>query len=70
MNELIDRAGIALEIPDKLFVLPAFLERRETDLLIELHRLCHLADMQRVGSQFVERHRWSPFHWCVDQLER
>src|SRR5262249_20580388 len=34
----------------------------EADLLIELHRLGHLADMQGVGSQFVKRHRWFPFH--------
>jgi hypothetical protein len=35
MYKLIDRACVALEIPDKLLVLPAFLERREADLLIE-----------------------------------
>jgi hypothetical protein len=37
--QLIDRACLALEIPDELFVLRAFLERSEADLLIELHRL-------------------------------
>jgi hypothetical protein len=42
MYKLIDRACVALEIPDKLLILPALLERREADLLIELHRLCHL----------------------------
>ena len=63
MYKLIDRARIALEIPDKLLVLPALLERREADLLIELHRPCHLADMQAVGSQFVQRHGSFPFHW-------
>jgi hypothetical protein len=63
MYKLIDRPGIALEIADKLFILPALLERREADLLVELHRLCHLADMQRVGSQFVQRHGSFPFHW-------
>jgi hypothetical protein len=45
MNELIDRTGIALEIPDQLLILPALLERREADLPIKLHRLCHLADV-------------------------
>jgi len=70
MDKLIDHAGIALEIPDKLFVLPALLERREADLLIEFHHLCHLADIQRVRSEFVERHRRFPFHCWVDHLER
>src|SRR6516162_6849175 len=70
MYKLIDRAGIALEIADKFLVLPALLERREADLLIELRRLCHLADMQRVGSEFVECHGRFPFHWRVDHLER
>ena len=56
MYKLIDRAGIALEISDELFVLPALLERREADLLIELYRLGHLADTQRIGSEFVDRH--------------
>src|SRR5262249_29668169 len=65
MYELIDRTGIALEIPDKLLVLPALLERRKADLLIEFHRLCHLANMQRVGSQFIERHRWFSCHQCI-----
>jgi len=69
MYKLIDRAGIALEVTDKFLVLPALLERREADLLIELHRLCHLADVQCVGSQFVERHGRFPFDWCVDHLE-
>ena len=53
MYKLIDRAGIALEVTDKFLVLPALLERREPYLLIEFHRLGHLADIQRVGSQFV-----------------
>ena len=70
MQTLIDGAGIALEIPDQLLVLPALLDSQEADLLIELHCLCHFADMQGVGSQFVERRRTCPFYWCVDQLER
>jgi hypothetical protein len=35
MYELIDHARVALEIPDKLLVLAAFLKRREAYLLIE-----------------------------------
>jgi hypothetical protein len=53
MYKSIDRPRVGLEIPDELFVLPALLERREADLLIELYRLGHLADMQCVGSQFL-----------------
>ena len=33
MYKLVDRARVALEIPDELLVLPALLERREADLL-------------------------------------
>jgi hypothetical protein len=53
MYKLIDRPGVALEIPDQLLVLPAFLKCWEADLLIEFHCFGHLADMQRVGSQFL-----------------
>src|SRR3984893_2571137 len=56
MDKLIDRAGVALEIADQLLVLPALLKRRETEFLVELHRLGHRADAERVGSQLVERH--------------
>ena len=69
MYKLIDRTGIALEISDQLFVLPALLERREADLLIKLYCLCHLADIQRVGSQFVERHEIR-FHFWGGHLDR
>jgi hypothetical protein len=58
---IVNGSGIALEVPDKLLVLPALLKCWEADLLVELHRFCHFADMQRVGSQFVQRHRWFPF---------
>jgi hypothetical protein len=34
MDKLTNRARIALEIPDELLVLTAFLKRREADLLI------------------------------------
>src|SRR4029077_5224503 len=61
--------GIALKIPDKLLILPALLERRESDLLVELHRLCHLANMQRIGSQFVERHRRFYLSFVCQSLE-
>ena len=56
MDKLIDRAGVGLEIADQLLVLPALLKRRETEFLVELHRLGHRADAERVGSQLVERH--------------
>ena len=52
-NELNYRARITLDLPDKLLVLTTLLERRKTDLLIQLHGLRHLPDIQRVGSQFV-----------------
>src|SRR5262245_60340541 len=57
MHELVDRAGIALEVANQLVVVAALLQRRETDLLIELGRFRHLADVKRVRSQFVKGHR-------------
>ena len=47
MDKLIDRAGVALEIAAQLLVLPALLKSRETELLVELHRLGHRADAVR-----------------------
>src|SRR2546422_4406547 len=50
MDELIDRAGVGLEIADQLLVLAAFLERRVAELAIQLDGLGHLADVKRVGT--------------------
>jgi hypothetical protein len=60
MHKLIDRAGIGLEIANQLLVLPASLQCRETEFLVELHRIGHRVDAERIGSQFVERHRAPP----------
>jgi len=40
---------VPLEVTDKLPVLPVLLECWEADLLIELHRFCHFADMPGFG---------------------
>jgi hypothetical protein len=56
MHELIYDPCIPLEVPDEVLVVPAFLQRRKAELLIELHRFRHFANVQCVGSQFVERH--------------
>src|SRR5258708_4653061 len=56
MDELIDHARVGLEVSDQLLVLTAFLERRVAQLGIQLDRLCHLADMKRVGPHFIDRH--------------
>src|SRR5690242_7783092 len=60
MQKLIDRSGIRLEVPDQLLVVAALLERRKANLLIELHRLRHCADSERIGSQFIQGHRTFP----------
>jgi hypothetical protein len=41
---LIDRAGVGVEIADKVLVVTPFLERREAEFLVELHSLSHCAD--------------------------
>src|SRR5262249_42779533 len=56
MDDLIDHAGVALEVADQVLVVAALVQRREADLLVELHRLGHLADIERVGPEFIKRH--------------
>src|SRR2546425_2980499 len=60
MDELIDRAGIGLEIANQLLVLAALLERRVAELRIQLDRLGHLANVKRVGPHLINRHRDPP----------
>src|SRR5271165_1499877 len=56
VDELIDRARVALEVANEFLVLTASLERREAKLLIQLHGFRHLADVERVGPKLVECH--------------
>jgi L-asparaginase len=60
VHNLIDRAGVGLEVSDQLLVMTALLERRKANLLVEFHGLRHCADPERVGSQFVESHLTFP----------
>src|SRR5580700_8095639 len=66
MQKLVDRACIGLKLADQFLVMTALLERRKSNLLIELHRLGHRANPERIGSQFVEGHHALPF---VDDFE-
>src|SRR5579864_479053 len=45
MDDLVDRASVALEIAHELLVMAALVERREAELLVELRRFRHLADI-------------------------
>src|SRR5262249_20643519 len=56
VHELVDHPGVALEVADELAVVAALLEGGESELLIKLGRLRHLADVERVGSHLVKRH--------------
>jgi hypothetical protein len=58
MYKLIDRARIALEIAHKLLVLPAFLERREADLLIYFTASAILPTCRVALSDVVFEDRW------------
>jgi len=62
MDELVDRASVGLEVAHELLVMTALLERREAELLVELRRFRHLADVECVRSQFVQRHQGFSFH--------
>ncbi len=45
VDELIDRASVGLELAQEFVVMAALLERREAELLVELRRFRHLADV-------------------------
>ena len=47
MDELIDHAGITLEIADEVFVVPTLLDRGVAELLIQLDRFRHLRTASR-----------------------
>src|SRR2546430_13065623 len=60
VHELIDHPRVGDEIPDEVLVVATLLQRRKPELGIELLRLSHFANVERVGTHFVERHRISP----------
>src|SRR5215470_3572499 len=70
MNELVDRAGVGLEVAHELVVMAALLERREAEFLVELRRFRHLADVECVRSHFVERHQGFSFINLVMQRSK
>src|SRR5215469_7405342 len=61
MDDLVDRASVSLEVAQELLVMVALLERRKAEFLVQLRRFRHLADVECVGSQFVQRHRGFSF---------
>src|SRR5262244_4342108 len=64
MHELVDHPRVGLEVADQLLVLAPLLEGGEAELAVQLDRLAHLADVQRVGAQLVDRHD-DPPEWLM-----
>src|SRR5262245_17338229 len=56
VHDLIDHPGVGDEIPDEVLVVATRLQRRKPEPGIELLRLRHVADIERVRTHFVERH--------------
>src|SRR6516225_5591956 len=56
VHDLIDHSRVGDEIPDEVLVVATLLQRRKPELGIELLRLSHFADVERVGTHFVECH--------------
>src|SRR5215510_14878466 len=54
MDELVDHARVGLEVADQLLVLAALLERRVPEFRVQLDRLTHLADMERIRPELVD----------------
>src|SRR5262249_21398532 len=48
MDQLVDGAGVSLEVADQLLVVPALLKRRKAQFLVEPARFRHLADIKRI----------------------
>jgi hypothetical protein len=61
MDGLVDRASVCLEVAHELLVMAPLLERRVAKLPVELRRLRHLADVDCVRSQFIQRHQGFSF---------
>src|SRR5215467_4442986 len=64
MHELVDHPRVGLEVADQLLVLSALLKRGKAELAVQLDRLAHLADVQRVGAQLIDRHD-DPPEWLM-----
>src|SRR5215475_826498 len=56
MDKLIDRPRVGLEVADEVLVVASLLKRREAEFLVELHRLCHRPDTERVYPQLISGH--------------
>src|SRR5262245_28393637 len=63
MDQLVDHAGIGLEVADQLLVVAALLEGRVAELGVELDGLGHLADVKRVGPHLIDGHGGPPGSW-------
>src|SRR6516164_8756385 len=53
MDELVDRPSVGLEVTNEVPVVASLMECRKAELLVELYRLGHCADAQRIGPQLV-----------------
>src|SRR5262249_34498997 len=56
MSKLVYRPSAGLEVADEVLVVASLLERREAKFLVELHRLGHRTDAERIGPQLVQGH--------------
>src|SRR3984893_7599219 len=61
MDELVDRASVGLEVAHELLCMAALLECREAERLLDLRRFRHLADIECLLSQFMQRHQGFSF---------
>src|SRR5499427_9006707 len=61
MDDLVDRSSVGLEVTQELLVVAALRKRREAELLVKFRRFRHLAHVECVRSQFVQRHQGFSF---------
>jgi hypothetical protein len=53
MDDLVNRPGVGMEIPDEVLIVASLTQCRKAKLLVEFHCFGHRADAQRVGPQLV-----------------
>jgi hypothetical protein len=56
VDDLVDRSGIALKVPDETCVVTALLQGWKAELLVEPDGLRHLSDVKGIGSELIKCH--------------
>jgi hypothetical protein len=56
VDDLVDRSGIALKVPDEILVVTALVQGWKAEFLVEPDGLGHLSDVEGIGSELIKCH--------------